>query len=196
MVPPANLHSTTQWDYKTNGATSNQHRKKRVFSTLCLWNVLAKLKAIIQTQMPTFEETMMGQIATSGPGLSVVWVMNTRGFLFYSLGHCHYWTPPPSSIKSVYKSDVRQLASLTPTRATENIALFSTMHLGVIADGGAERKRVQKGSIRCQNKAIRLELQMLYSVLNRLIDLFKLFPMFPKMPSFSFEDVKYVLNLQ
>lgn len=69
MPQPANLHSTTQQDYKTNGVSSNQRRKKRVFPTLCLRNVLAKLKAIIQTKMPTFEETMMGQIATSGPGL-------------------------------------------------------------------------------------------------------------------------------
>ena len=36
---------------------------------LHLKNVLAKLKALIQTQMPTFEETMTRQRATSGPGL-------------------------------------------------------------------------------------------------------------------------------
>ncbi len=40
-----------------------------MFSIVCLRNVLAKLKALIQTQMPTLEETMRGQIATSGPGL-------------------------------------------------------------------------------------------------------------------------------
>lgn len=43
--------------------------KRGCFPPLRLRNVLAKLKAIIQTQMPTFEETMTGQIATSGPGL-------------------------------------------------------------------------------------------------------------------------------
>lgn len=45
-----------------------QERRGR-FSVLHLKNVLAKLKALIQTQMPTFEETMTRQRATSGPGL-------------------------------------------------------------------------------------------------------------------------------
>lgn len=36
---------------------------------LYLGNVWAKLKAIIQNQMPTYEETKAGQRAASGPGL-------------------------------------------------------------------------------------------------------------------------------
>lgn len=90
---------------------------------------------------------MTGQTATSGPGLQLSRSRTQEGF-FSTVWASVTVESPPASIQSVYKSDVRQLASLTPTRVSENIALFSTKSSGVITDRGGERKRVylkQKG---------------------------------------------------
>lgn len=67
--------------------------KKGCFPFLRLRNVLAKVKAIIQTQMPTFEKTMTGQIATSGPGLG----REHKGVSFLQFGPRSTLTPPHHS---------------------------------------------------------------------------------------------------
>lgn len=72
--------------------SAQERRAEGVFPAATCRNVLAKLKTVIQTGIPIFEETMTGQRATSGAWSLVVWVTKTRRVSFLWLG---LWLPPP-----------------------------------------------------------------------------------------------------
>lgn len=127
----------------------NQHKAKRVFPPAqSLWNVLAKLKAIIQTQNANVEgDNDKTDRQLPGLDLSCLSQEHKRDsslqFKPRSLTNLQ-----PVSIYSVYKSDVWQPASSAIPASLGTLLDFSPMH-SVITGTGGERKRVylkQKGS--------------------------------------------------
>lgn len=115
--------------------SAQERRAEGVFPAASRRNVLAKLKTVIQTGIPTFEETMTGQRATSGAWSLVVWVTNTRRVSFLWLGL--RLPPPPISLHTCLTSGSLRLSLLA--RVPKNIGPFSPSVL--TADRRAERRR-------------------------------------------------------